>query len=88
MSISPKLGPRARNLAFSGSRQVVESLVEIVRSTDLRRISRTLRKFGANVYGAGAASTTGFLRVEVPADHLDDLAQISDVLYIEADDRY
>jgi len=89
MSLSSKLGPRARTLATSHKPNVVDSLVEVSRNSDLQRLARALRKAGAHeVYVSPLARTTGFIRVEVPADHLNALADVSDdVVYVEADDR-
>ena len=88
MNLSSKLGPRARSLVTSRKPQIVDSLVGFTRTADLRRLSRDLRKAGAQeVYVSPLASTTGFIRVEVPADHLNALADVSDdVVYVEADD--
>jgi hypothetical protein len=88
MSSSSKLGPRARTIASSGLHQIVESLVEIEKTADVRSVARALRKIGAHVYASAGASTTGFIRVDVAADHLNDVADVSHVLYVEADGRY
>jgi hypothetical protein len=88
MNLSPKLGPRARTLASSSNARIIDTLVEVSRSANLDRLARALKKTGAHVY-ASRASTTGFIRVEVPANHLNDAAEVSDdVLYIETDDRF
>lgn len=88
MTLSSKLGPRARTLASSRNPRIVDSLVEVARTADLQRVSRALRRAGAQVYASAVASTTGFIRVEIAADHLNALANVSDVLYVEADDRF
>jgi hypothetical protein len=87
MNLSSKLGPRARTLASSRNHQIVDSLVEVAGSADLRNVTRALRKVGAHVFASAIASTTGFIRVEVAADHLNAVAGVSDVIYVEADDR-
>jgi hypothetical protein len=85
MPLSSKLGPRARTLASTATQKLVTSLVEIDHSADIRNVARQLRKAGAYIHGSPAANTTGFIRVEVPADHLNAVAAVSDVVYIEAD---
>ena len=67
---------------------MIDTLVEVSRTADLKRISRALSKAGAHVYASPRASTTGFIRIEVPAANLNDAAEVDDVLYIETDDRF
>lgn len=86
MQLSWKLGPRARSLASSRKKQIVEGMVEVARGSDFRDLKRELEQAGAHVY-ASAAPATGFLRVDVPARRLNAVANVSDVLYVEADDR-
>jgi hypothetical protein len=84
MRYSRKLGPHARRIVASHACDVVEGLVEISRSADPRRVKRDLERAGAQVFGL--SRNTGYVRVEIPGDHLDALTKVSDVLYVEAED--
>jgi len=87
MPLSWKLGPRARSLASSRRNDVVEGLVEVARDSDFRNLKRELEKIGAHVYASAGSRTTGFIRVDVPTRRLNAVAKVTDVLYVEADDR-
>lgn len=85
MRLSQKLGPRARRLACtSKDSQIVESVVEIARSADRLVVEKEIVAAGG-IVRTGIRSSP-FLRVDVPVAHLNDLAHVEDVLYVEADE--
>ena len=84
MKLSPKLGPRARYLAEARTPEIVESVVEISRSTDLNRFERELESIGGRLHRR--PRNFGVVAVDIAADHLDQLARLRNVRYVETDE--
>lgn len=62
---------------------MVEGLIEIAHNADVNRVARELKRLGALVYGP---PRTGYVRIEIPGDHLTEVAGMRDILYVEAED--
>ena len=81
MNLSRKLGPRARYLAETRAAEVVESVVEIARSADLDAFERELKSIGGRFHRR--PRNAGIIAVDIAADHLDLLARLRGVIYVE-----
>ena len=85
MKYSQKLGPRARRLAATRVEDdVVESVVEVARSADRASVEQEIARAGGRI--RSHPRTSPFMRVDVTVSHLNDLAQVEDVVYVEAEE--
>jgi hypothetical protein len=85
MTFSQKLGPRARRLAATSIEDdVVESVVEVARSANRKVVEREIAQAGGRI--RSHAHSSPFMRVDVTIRHLNDLALVNDVIYVEAEE--
>jgi len=85
MTLSQKLGPRARRLATTSIEDhVVESVVEVARSANRKAVEKEIAEAGGRI--RSHARSSPFMRVDVTVHHLNDVALVDDVIYIEAEE--
>lgn len=84
MRLSRKLGPQARRIAASHEAQVVEGIAEITHNANVSRLLHELEVLGAHVFTPARNPT--YIRFEIPGNHLEEVASVRDILYVEAED--
>jgi hypothetical protein len=84
MRPSRKLSPEARRIAASHDAHAVEGIAEITQNANVSRLTHDLEVLGAHVFTPARNPT--YIRFEIPANHLEEVANVRDVLYVEAED--
>jgi len=79
--IKAKLSPQAQIAYYEGGTQRVESLIEVRGTANQDRLKHGIAAAGGRIVGAQSAGST--IVVEIPANRLDHLAALPDVVFVE-----
>ena len=86
MRLSPKFSPKLRRTLLKPSTGVVRSLVELSPSANEEQFRSQMEPLGAEVRSwsqQGRVAT-----VDIPGEHLSELGDLDEVVYVEAGETY
>ena len=86
MRLSPKFSPKLRRTLLNPSAGLVRSLVELSPSADEEHFRNQMEPLGAQVRSFSEQGRVA--TVDIPGEHLSELGDLDEVVYVEAGEIY